>query len=288
MRITILGCGYVGSALARHWRGQPNLQVRVTTTRSERLAELAPLASEVVVAHGNDPTGLRRALEGSEAAVLCLAPGGSRLVGPELYEATYLDTFRTLAALLPDLPDLRQLTYTGSCSVYGDAAGGWVEEDTPPAPRDRHGEILLEGERLLLGLRSANLRVCLYRLGALYGPGRELIPRLARVAGETLPGDGHQHGSWIHRDDVVAALDLALRQRLDGLWNLVDDEPIASRDLIQLVCQAGGLEPVRWDPERIPDPPPADRRISNRRLRALGLRLRHPGLTLLPEPDQPA
>ncbi|MEB3263111.1 MAG: NAD-dependent epimerase/dehydratase family protein [Synechococcus sp.] len=288
MRITILGCGYVGAALARHWHGRRELRVRVTTTRSERLPELAPLASEVVVAQGNDPAGLRQALEGSEAVVLCLAPGGSRLVGPELYEATYLATFRTLAALLPELPALRQLIYTGSCSVYGDAAGGWVDENTPPAPRDRHGEILLEGERLLQGLRCPGRRVCLFRLGALYGPGRELIPRLARVAGEVLPGDGHPHGSWIHRDDVVAALDLALQQGLDGLWNLVDDEPITNRELFRRVCQAGGLAPVRWDPARSPDSPPADRRISNRRLRALGLRLHHPTLSLTPPPDPAA
>ncbi|MFY8147731.1 MAG: SDR family oxidoreductase [Prochlorococcaceae cyanobacterium] len=288
MRITILGCGYVGSALARHWRGDPDLNVRVTTTRSERLQELAPLADEVLVAQGHDREALRTALEGSTAAVLCLAPGGTRLVGPELYEATYLDTFRNLAALLPELPALEQLIYTGSGSVYGDAAGGWVEEGTPPAPRDRHGEILLESERLLLGLRSPQRRVCVFRLGALYGPGRELVSRLARLAGNTLPGDGRQHGSWIHRDDVVAALDLALRQRLDGLYNLVDDEPLTSRALFERVCEAGGLEPVQWDPARTPDPPPADRRVSNRRLRQLGLRLQHPHLALPADPPQPA
>lgn len=88
--------------------------------------------------------------------------------------------------------------------------------------------------------------------------------------------------SWIHRDDVVATLDWAVEQGFDGLLNLVDDEPISVRELIDRSCHAAGLEPVIWDGdnERVANPA-AERRISNRRLRELGLSLQHPRLRIL-------
>lgn len=274
MQITIVGCGYVGSALASHWRGLHRL--KLTTTRPERIEELAALGGEVRVLEGRDETALHAALEGAEAAVLTLAPTGDRQVGVDAYARTYIDTCRSLAAVLPRLPGLRQVLYTGSCSVYGDAAGGWVDETTPTAPTDEHGQVLVEAERILLGCRRPGLAVGLFRLGALHGPGREIHRRFAPLAGRSRPGDGRHHTNWIHRDDAVAALDLALRQRLDAVVNLVDGHPITARALMEAVCRARGLPPVIWEGTAAAHPPVADRRVRNDRLRALGLRLRHP------------
>jgi nucleoside-diphosphate-sugar epimerase len=278
MQITILGCGYVGSALASHWRANSAHHLRVTTTTAERQEELAELADEVQVLEGADADALLKALEGSEVAVFTLAPRGTRQVGADDYAATYLQTFEALQRVLPRLPQLRQLIYTGSCSVYGDAGGDWVDETTPPAPRDRHGEILLRSEELLLGCGTPDRRVAILRLGAIHGPGRELAPRFARLAGTTRAGDGGSYTSWIHRDDVVGAIAFAQEQALDGIVNLVDDQPITLRDLFTQVFAAAGMEPLRWDPLARPEHPIPNRRIANRRLRELGYRLQHPGL----------
>lgn len=294
MRITIVGCGYVGSALANHWHQQARHWLRVTTTRDERLAELAPLANAVQRLEASDPDQLRQALEDSEAAVFCLAPGGSRQVDADGYEATYLRTMKAVAAVVPQLPELRQLVYTSSCSVYGEATG-LVEEDTPPQPREPHARILRDAEDLLLNCRSPHRRVAIARLGAIYGPGRELEPRFRSLAGSRREGDGSSLISWIHRDDVVSGLAWAVEQGFDGLINLVDDEPISVRELIDRSCRAAGLEPVIWDGDNgTTTSPAAERRISNRRLRELGLTLQHPRLPILattpgtgPEP-QPA
>lgn len=280
MRITILGCGYVGLALARHWQRQPGLQLTLTTTREERRAELEPLADRVMVLRADEPDALRAALSDAEVAVFTLAPGGDRPVDAATYAATYCDSFRALASVLPDLGQLRQILYTGSCSVYGDAGGDWVDETTPANPRDAHGRVLLESEQLLTDCRGPQRRVCIFRLGALYGPGRELVPRFRRLAGTTRPGSGSQHSHWIHRDDVVGALAAAVAGSWDGIVNLVDDQPLPVAQLLERVSQASGAEPVRWDRAAEADPPPADRRIRNSRLRQLGYGLRHPQLRL--------
>jgi nucleoside-diphosphate-sugar epimerase len=282
MRITIVGSGYIGLALASHWRQRGDVALTLTTTSAARLAELEPQADRVLLARADDPAALKAALADAEAAVFCLAPTGDRQVDAAVYRATYRDGMATLKGLLPELPQLRQIVYTGSCSVYGDAGGAWVDESTAAAPADAHGRILLESENLLATCRSDSLRVCLLRLGAIHGPGRQLTDRFARLAGATRPGSGAHHCSWIHRDDVVGAVASAVMHGWDGLVNLVDDQPWTVADLLEAVLLERGLEPVRWDGALRSEPPPADRRISNRQLHALGYQLLHPRLLFSP------
>jgi len=280
MRVTIVGSGYIGQALARHWQQDPALRLTLTTTSPCRVAALEPLAERVRVLRADDAAALADALADAEVAVFCLAPTGDRQVDADGYRATYRDGFAALQQVLPGLPQLRQIVYTGSCSVYGDAAGAWVDEEVAAAPADAHGRILLESENLLAACRSDSRRVCVLRLGAIHGPGRQVADRFSSLAGTTRPGDGAQHCSWIHRDDVVGAVDAAVRQGWDGVINLVDDRPWTVAELLQAVCKARHLPPVQWDPSRVPAVKPADRRISNRRLQALGYRLRHPCLAI--------
>lgn len=276
MRITIVGCGYVGSALARHWSRAGQHRLTLTTTSEGRCAELEPLAERVLLLRADDRDRLRLALRDAEVAVFTLAPSGDRPVDADTYAATYRGAFAALQAVLPDLPQLRQIVYTGSCSVYGDAGGAWVDETTPAHPRDAHGRVLLESEALLQACQAPQRRVCLLRLGALYGPGRELATRFRRLAGSTRPGSGAYHSHWIHRDDVVDIISTAVDQAWEGLINVVDDRPIPVAELLEQICRAAGLEPVQWDPAAASGPTPADRRIRNDRLHQLGYTLLHP------------
>lgn len=280
MRITIVGCGDVGMALARHWSGEGIHRLTLTTTREQRRRELEPLAELVQLLRADDRDALRQALSEAEVAIFTLAPGGDRQVDEAAYATTYRDGFESLAEVLPGLSALRQIVYTGSCSVYGDAGDGWVDEDTPANPSSGHARVLLESEQLLLGCAGPQRQICILRLGAIYGPGRELAQRFRRLAGTTRPGCGSHHSHWIHRDDVVGAIAMAVEQRWEGLINLVDDEPVPVAQLLDQALRACGEESARWDPAAQVAPPPADRRIRNARLRQLGYRLRYPRLQL--------
>ncbi len=276
MRITIIGSGYVGLALARHWRREGQHQISLTTTRAARLESLHGQADRVLLARADDPEQLLQALEGAEVAVFCQAPRGDRLVDPVVYRATYCDPFVALQGLLPALPDLRQIVYTGSGSLYGDTGGAWVDEDTPPQPRDGHGEVLLEAEQLLSACRSPQRRVCVLRFGALYGPGRDLLRRLSPLAGTIRAGAGQEHCSWLHLDDAVGALAAAVQRGWDQTVNVVDDEPCTVATLMSRLTEATGQDPVCWQPHLEDPAPRPDRRVSNRRLHQLGYQLQHP------------
>ena len=275
MDLTIVGCGYVGLALAERLQPRrPQLKLTLTTTSSERLEQLSPMADRVELCDATDPVQLRNALRQSSSAVFCLGPKGDRQVDANGYRHTFVDSFHCLTSLLPQLPKLRQIVYTGSCSVYGDAAGDWVDEQTPPAPGRGHGDVLLESEQLLSGISGR--RVCILRLGALYGPGRDLDRRLRGLAGLERPGSGSTYSNWLHVADAAGALEAALDAEWAGLVNVVNDEPIRLRDLVGRSLQRQGLAPVRWLGQD--EPGSGGRRICNNRLKQLGYQLQHPRL----------
>ena len=275
MDLTIVGCGYVGLALAKRLQPRrPQLKLTLTSTSSDRLEQLRPLADRVKVCDATDPGQLLDALRQSSSAVFCLGPKGDRQVDAVGYRHTFVDSFRCLTSLLPQLPRLRQIVYTGSCSVYGDAEGNWVDEQTPPDPSGGHADVLLESEQLLGDINDRD--VCILRLGALHGPGRDLDRRLRGLAGLERPGSGGTYSNWLHVADAAGALEAALDGAWVGVVNVVNDEPIRLRDLVQQSLQRQGLEPVRWLGQDEPDS--AGRRIRNTRLKQLGYQLQHPSV----------
>lgn len=273
MNVTILGCGYVGKAVAQVWRSQ-HLKVTATTTTPSRVPELSAIAHRVEVLHGQDETALHHLLSHQDTLLLSLgAPN------PDAYEETYNQTTKALAAVLPHLPTLTQIIYTSSYSVYGDRQGAWVTEETPAQPANRNGEILLEAENRLLALATEHRTVCIFRLGGIYGPGRELIKIFRRVAGTTRPGTGEDASNWIHRDDIVGAIEFARQHSLTGLYNLVHDTPWTSRELLDRLCEHHSLPKVSWNPDASSSRP-YNAKVSNQKLKAAGYSFIHPNLVV--------
>jgi nucleoside-diphosphate-sugar epimerase len=265
--VTILGCGYVGQAVAQRWRQL--LMVTVTTTTPDRIAELASVAQNVQVVNGNDEAGLRSLLH--HQSVVLLSVGAPHA---NAYEETYLQTAKTLVAVLKQSP-VNQVIYTGSYAVYGDRQGAWVDETTAVAPANRNGEILAETEQVLLSAASDSLKVCVLRLGGIYGPGRGLVKIFGRAAGTTRSGNGEDAANWVHLDDIVGAIDFARQQSLTGIYNLVGSVPITTRELLERVFAAHNLPNVRWDAAQT-STRPYNAKVSNQKLRDAGYQFLYP------------
>ncbi|XGV98860.1 MAG: NAD-dependent epimerase/dehydratase family protein [Leptolyngbya sp. BL-A-14] len=265
---TILGCGYVGKAVAQRWR--ETLTVTATTTTPDRTAELSSVAQHVQVVKGTDAAGLRSLLQNQSIVLLSVgAPNANA------YEETYLQTAKTLVAVLKEVPSVQQVIYTGSYAVYGDRQGAWVDEESPVAPANRNGEILAETEQVLLSVVSDTLKVCVLRLGGIYGPGRELVKIFGRAAGTTRPGNGEDAANWVHLDDIVGAIDFARERSLTGIYNLVGSVPITTRELLERVLAAHNLPDVHWDASQA-STRPYNARVSNQKLREAGYQFRYP------------
>jgi nucleoside-diphosphate-sugar epimerase len=269
MKVAIVGCGYVGTATARHLRGKCDYTITATTTTRERVSELEGVAQRVAVLKGNDRDAMTAVLHEQDAVILCVgAPN------PDAYRESYLDTATTLVSVLQQIPTVKQVIYTGTYSVYGDCQGKLVNEESPVAPANPNGEILAETERILLAASSPNLQVCILRLGGIYGPGRELVKIFGGWAGTTRPGAGEDVTNWVHTDDIVGGLTFALDNRLQGIYNLVGDVSLSSRELLDRIFETNNLPKATWNGS--PSVRPYNAKVSNQKIKAAGYQFVHP------------
>ncbi|MGD1940918.1 MAG: SDR family oxidoreductase [Leptolyngbyaceae cyanobacterium] len=274
--LAVIGCGYVGTVLAEYWQQQGH-QVTGTTTQSERVAVLQSVLANAIVLRGDDGPGVIALCQGQNTVVASVAPPRAQAGDPKIYAATYLPLAQNLAAALEQAtPDL-QVIYLSSCSVYGDRQGHWVDETAPIFPTTDQIKVLHEAEQTLLSAASAAQQVCIFRLGGIYGPGRELFKRYASLAGKTLPGQGDRVINWIHLADIVGAIEFARAHRLEGIYNLVDDSVMTVREQVDLVCTHNQLPPVTWDTSQ-PSQATKNLRVSNQKLKAAGYPLLYPKL----------
>lgn len=179
----------------------------------------------------------------------------------------------------------RQLTWAGYLSttgVYGDHGGGWVDEATPLAPTTERGRWRLAAERDWSNV--AGLPLHIFRLAAIYGPGRGPFEKVRGGDARLVIRPG-QFMSRIHVDDLAAVIEASIRQPRPGaIYNVCDDEPSPPEDVLRFAARLLHLP----EPPEVPigeaDMSPLARsfyaeskRVRNDLIRReLGVRLRYP------------
>lgn len=274
MKIAIVGCGYIGTEVAKIWnkKGQ---HVTATTRRPERLEQLSAVAQKGQIWKGTDEEELVHLIADNEVFLVSIGADAQ-----DQYENAYLKTaqlFRHLA-LEMDLP--RHLIYTGSTSVYGDHHGLWVDEESLLKPNSDPAKILQETEKAYLSLSELGWHVCVLRLAEIYGPGRELSKRVRNLENHTLPGTGDPYTNMVHKADCALAIDYALKHNLEGIFNLADDDHPTRKELYDQIAQKFRLPKVHWDPAH-KALHHGNKRVSNHKIKAAGYAFKHPHRELI-------
>jgi nucleoside-diphosphate-sugar epimerase len=132
--------------------------------------------------------------------------------------------------------------------IKDEGARPWTDA---PAPFDRVLTALLELERLVTG--AAGLEGLVLRYGAFYGPGTWYGPggditEQVRRRRFPLVGQGGGLISWLHVEDAAAATVSAVEGGGAGVYNVVDDEPVAYREWLPAFARLLGAPP----PRRVP------------------------------------
>jgi nucleoside-diphosphate-sugar epimerase len=269
MKIAIIGCGYVGRAIARFWKNAGHL-VTATTTTPEKVTQLREVAQRIVVLQGDDLNYLKEILKNQEVVLLTI---GAR--DRSKYRQTYLGTANNLVLALQEIPSIQQIIYTSSYAILGDKQGTWADENCAVNPMNENSEILAQTEKVLLSAAKNNLKVCLLRLAGIYGEERELIKIFRSWAGTIRPGNGQDYTNWVHLDDIVSGIELARQQQLEGIYNLNCDEILPRQEFFQRLFSIHNLPPIIWD-SSVPANRPYNLRLSNDKIKAAGLQLIHP------------
>lgn len=270
-RIIIIGCGYVGKAIARLWT-EIGHEVTVTTTTPDKLETLQAIATRSILLKGDDLEGMEKAIADQDIILLSV---GAKPRTPQGYQEAYLNTAKTLVNALKHNRTVKQVIYTGTHAVLGNKGGEWVDETAPVAPANELGEILCQTEQVLLSAQRNDLKVCILRLAGIYGVGREIINIFRSWAGTTRPGDGHDYTNWIELEDIVEALALAQEQQLEGIYHVVNDTPLMTKDFFSRLFAKYNLPSINWD-SSVPSSRPFNVRLSNQKIKAAGLKLIHP------------
>lgn len=192
----------------------------------------------------------------------------------------------TLGDALSAAPRLAGVVLLSTVGVYGDHAGGWVDESTRPDPtRERARErIAAEAVWCAFG-QKRGIAVAVLRLSGIYGPGRNALVNLRRGQARNIVKPG-QVFNRIHVDDIAQAIEAAFAQSADGLFNVTDDAPTPPGDPIVFAAELLGVPPppaiAFAEAAKTMSPMAAsfyaeNRRVRNERMkRVLGVRLRYP------------
>jgi nucleoside-diphosphate-sugar epimerase len=175
--------------------------------------------------------------------------------------------------------------YLSTTGVYGDRAGGWVDEESPLEPVNPRSRWRAAAEQDWLDMwRAHGLPVHVFRLAGIYGPGRSAFDRLRAGRAQRVVKPG-QVFSRIHVADVAQALAASMaRPRPGRAYNLADDAPATPQDVIAHAAALLGVAPppeVAFEDAELSPMARSfyaeSKRVSNRRMRdELGVRLRYP------------
>lgn len=218
-----LGHGYSAEGLARRLLARDWRVIGTTRSRADALA-----------AQGVEPLlwpGTTLPIAEATHLLTSIAPGPSG--DPVLAE--YADT-------LADARHLNWVGYLSTVGVYGDAQGGWVDEDTANPAQSARAQARLQAEAAWAEVCArAGVRLHIFRLGGIYGPGRGPFQKLREGRAQMVIKPG-QYFSRIHQDDIGQALDLAIQSDIGPrIWNLVDDAPAPPQDVLRFAADLADL-----------------------------------------------
>jgi nucleoside-diphosphate-sugar epimerase len=138
---------------------------------------------------------------------------------------------------------LRQIPWLGYLSttgVYGDRGGAWVDaQSTPVAPLTERARRRTQAEKAWLSIGAH-----VFRVAGIYGPGRNAIDDLrnGRTTRRIIkPG---QVFSRCHVYDICSTLLASFERPNPGaIYDIADDEPASSAEVIEFAASMLGVEP---------------------------------------------
>jgi nucleoside-diphosphate-sugar epimerase len=92
------------------------------------------------------------------------------------------------------------------------------------------------------------LPLVIFRLAGIYGPGRSALDRLREGTARRIEKNNHAL-SRIHVDDIVTLLEASLqRPNQHPIYNVCDDEPAPTADVVTYAAALLGVEPPAPEP----------------------------------------
>lgn len=298
MRVFVTGgTGLIGSKLVRRLQ-QQNDKVTLLTRRPE--AAHAAMGSECTIVAGDptQPGPWMEAVDDCEAAV--------NLAGENLFTKRWNADFKRVLrdSRINSTQNVVQalarkgrgatgqpkvLVNASAVGYYGPRGDEELTEESPPG-NDFLAQLCVEWEREAREAELLSIRVASVRIGVVLDKeggalGRLLPPFRMGMGGPT--GSGRQWISWIHHEDLVGILLLALdNMTVQGSINAMAPNPVTNRDFAHVLGQALSRPALLSTPEfalrmllgEVADVVLTGQRVLPKKALALGYAFRFPAL----------
>ncbi len=226
-----IGLGYTARVFAARVAAE-GWRVIGTGQTADGARAIAAHGYEAIVFDGSAPSDALRAALGSATHLLISAPPDAS--GDPLLRYHADDLQRTLS----------WISYLSTVGVYGDHGGAWVDETTAPKPVSTRSRWRLAAEQSWLALaQRTGLRVEIFRLAGIYGPGRGPLESVRKGTARAIVKPG-QVFNRIHVEDIANVLAAAIaRPAAHAIYNVSDDEPAPPQEVLAHAATLLGLPP---------------------------------------------
>lgn len=244
----VFGCGYVGTALAKHCLAA-GVRIGALTRNIEKAEALRALGvQEVIVADLQDRDWHGQVAQSYEAVVNCVSSAGGGIAG---YRQSYLEGQASILEWAKGR-SIQRYIYTSSTSVYPQDGGVEVDESADTFAAPPTGQVILESEQLIEDTAEELGRWYVLRLAGIYGPKRHYLLDLLRDGAEVIPGSGDYTLNLIHLEDIVTAICAALSsEAASGIYNIADDSPASKAKMLTWMAAELGLQVPIFDPKKV-------------------------------------
>jgi dihydroflavonol-4-reductase len=246
------GSGFIGSRLALAGRDR-DLEVVVTgrlNTDAERsrVDELLRAGSTFEEGQLQEPAFARRIVAGCDLVIHLAAAQHEANVPDAYYERVNVGGTRALIEA-SCAAGVRRFVYGSTIGVYGSAAEGMLDEDSPPRPDNVYGRTKLAAEELVREY-AGKLETCIVRITETYGPGDFRLLKLFRAIDKgafLMIGDGENKRQVMHVKDLVRGLQLVSRHpaAVGETFVLPGNEVMTTREMVAAIASALGKKPRR-------------------------------------------
>lgn len=239
MRILLTGAtGLIGSGLVRMW--QPQHQLTVLTRSAGKAQEKLGAGVSVV-------TDITQLNMDEFDAVVNLAGEAiadrrwSKQQKLKICQSRWQLTEQLVAKMRQAATPPHTLINASAVGFYGRQSNQAIDESCAAYYPEFSHDVCARWEELANLARSASTRVCILRIGIVVaangGALAKMLPAFRLGLGGRI-GDGQQYMSWIHIDDLSAAVDFLLRDAtLDGVFNATAPAAVTNQQWTTLLAE---------------------------------------------------
>lgn len=248
MLIFITGAtGFIGSHLAERLASKGH-KLRCLARETSDTEILSKLNAEITAADMNDPSGLKKALEGIEIVYHCAAMVGEWLHKEEADKINISGTKNLLDASVA--AGVKRFVHVSSLAVLGMKH----HYNTPPeAPYSLTGDIYsdtkIESEKIVMDYyRRKGLPIVIIRPGFVFGlRDRRFLPRILKLLNENkfaFLGSGNNIMNLVYIDNLIDVLtEAAVNEKAIGQkYNVTNKDKITMRDFIYMISDICGIK----------------------------------------------